>query len=136
VAGTKKGIEGRRTPRRAFVHPVGILVGGRYLLEQALQLSEGGMLISAADKLDVAKQVVVTLVMPGAGYVVARGEIIYGKPAEKGQTHYGVKFASLHLNQRRAIRNYVTAKTQKEAEAEAEGDEGDLWGVPKNRLPS
>lgn len=130
----RRNPEGRRTPRRAFSHPVGILYHGEYKLRQGVQLSEGGMLFGSTEQFSTNDQIVACLVMPGRASVVARGEIVYGRPGENGLTLYGVKFTSLQLNQRRQIRNYVTAKTEREAEAE--GEEADLWGPSRNRLPS
>lgn len=65
----------------------------------------------------------ISLVMPDGGSVVVRAEVIYEKPGKRhGSPQYGVRFQSLHIPQRRQIRNYVAAKTQKEAEAELEDD--------------
>ena len=124
----KGAIATRRTPRRVFLRPVGILVRGGYRVVQALQLSEGGLLFESEELFVVNEQIVASLILPGGGVVVARSEIIYTKPSaagaasdssggKKGQ-HFGVKFAPLALHLKRIIRNYVTAKTQAEAERE------------------
>lgn len=112
------GPESRRTPRRVYSRPIGVLNRGVYQVARGHQLSEGGMLISTTESLKVHERVVVTLVMPGGDNVVARGEIIYMNPGEGGRPHYGVKFTELPLPTRRLIRNYVAAKTQAEAESE------------------
>jgi c-di-GMP-binding flagellar brake protein YcgR len=118
----------RRTPRRAYVRPVGILSHGSYEVQRGLQLSEGGMLFQSAKDFKAKQQIVATLIIPNGGTVVARGEVIYvnnvnnvnnvNKTKSGGEPHYGIKFSGLSLQLRRLIRNFVSAKTQEEAEAE------------------
>ena len=117
----KTGIESRRTPRRVYKRPVGVLCAGRYSLTQALQLSEGGLGFQSAERFGAPCEAVITLILPGGRCVVARAQIIYEKPAPSsspGEFLYGVKFSNLPLHLRRIVRNYVTAKTQAEAEQE------------------
>jgi hypothetical protein len=121
-----KGSETRRTPRRAFVRPIGVLRKGEFGLAQGLQLSEGGFLFSCDFAMVQGNQFLVTLLLPGASSIVARAEIIYQKKDRANGVQYGARFSSLEIHQRRAIRNYVTAKTQEEAEAEAEANTGDF----------
>jgi hypothetical protein len=108
-------MESRRTPRRQYHRSIGVLCQGSYQVLQAVQLSEGGMLFASTSQFTEKDQVVISLIIPGGGAVVARGEIIYNIAKDKS---YGVKFAPLPLHLRRLIRNYVTAKTQEEAEQE------------------
>lgn len=116
----KPGVESRRTPRRVYQRPVGLLIDGGYSLVSALQLSEGGTLFVSGSKLKLNSPIVVSLVLPGTGCVVARGELIYERPHPSGGFQYGVRFSELQRPQRRLIRNYVAAKTQEEAEVEAQ----------------
>lgn len=115
----KPGVESRRTPRRVFERPIGVLHHGVYEVAQALQLSEGGMLFISEEKRMIGEFIVVSLVMPTTGCLVVRGEMIYERIHPEGGFQYGVKFTPLQLNQRRVVRNYVAAKTQEEAEREA-----------------
>lgn len=112
------GIEARRTPRRVFERPVGVLWRGEYGILRALELSEGGILFATNSKIPIHSLVAVTVLLPDGHSVVAKGEIIYEQPGEKMMYRYGVKFDSLPLHRRRLIRNYVAAKTQEEAERE------------------
>jgi hypothetical protein len=112
--------ESRKTPRRIFVHPMGVLSAGNYGLVRSLQLSEGGLLFETPDPFQIHDGIVVSFLLPDGHGVVARGEVIYSKPGRGGRIEYGVKFAALSLKLRRMIRLYVTAKTQAEAEAEDE----------------
>ena len=73
----KAGKEGRRTPRRVYQRPIGVLCRGQYQVLQALQLSEGGLLFQTEKKFATKDQTVLSLVMPGGGVIVARGELIY-----------------------------------------------------------
>jgi hypothetical protein len=119
-AQAKGRIESRRAPRRIYKRPIGILCRGKYFLAQGLQVSESGMLFASEYLYDVKASIVVTLHMPDAKTVVARGEIVYQSKTPTG-IQYGVKFRELDLQLRRIVRNYVSAKTQ--AEAAAERDE-------------
>ena len=119
VSKTPKGAEARRTPRRVFLRAIGLLRHGEYILVQALQLSEGGMLFQSPVQFAVGDAIVLSLIIPGGSSIVVRGEVIYSKPGQGPiEPQYGVKFAPLALQPRRLIRIYVTAKTQAEAEAE------------------
>jgi len=113
------GRQNRRTPRRVFARPIGVLHHGEYAVVQASQLSEGGIGFYSAKEIAQNDLIVISLVMPGGGVVVGRGQINQGRPQD-GTIHYSVKFVAMSLLLRRLIRNYVTAKTQAEAEMEAE----------------
>lgn len=60
-------------------------------------------------------KVVVTVFIPGGGHALVQAEVLY---RQGKQNSYGMKFENLPLAQKRFIRNYVSAKTQKEAEQE------------------
>ena len=126
VKTSRRGVENRRTPRRIYQRPIGILLHGVYDVFQGLQLSEGGLLFRSEKMFAVKSQIVATLVMPGGGVIVTRGEVIYARPDSGRTQQFGVKFTSLPLHLRRVIRNYVTAKTQAEAEAEAVKDSEEI----------
>lgn len=119
-SGTMRVKESRRSPRRVYQRPLGVLCLGKYNVVQAMQLSEGGLLFTS-EELEFAEkaQVVVSLIMPTGHAIVARAEVLYSLA---GGTQFAVKFVNLPIHLRRAIRNYVSAKTQAEAEAEAESD--------------
>ena len=91
---------------------------GKYALQDSLELSEGGMLLRSESKFAKNQRIVVTVIIPSGGTVVAAGEIIYINPPAKGSRghSYGVKYSELERNLRRIIRNYVSAKTEEESE--------------------
>jgi hypothetical protein len=121
---TAKGIDARRTPRRTFQRPVGFLMSGGYDIVQGVQVSEGGILVTAPKNkfpgIKVAQQLVATFIIPGGVVIVAKGEIVYVKPYVKDTVQLGIRFETLPLHERRLIRIYVSAKTQQESQAEAE----------------
>lgn len=114
----------RRTPRRTYARAIGVLSHGRYEVFQATQLSEGGIGFMAKKEFVAGDMVVISLIVPGGGVVVARGQILQGQGLDQtaehavGQLIYGVKFIDMSLPLRRLIRNYVTAKTQAEVDLE------------------
>lgn len=111
-------IENRRSPRRVFRRPVGILLHGNYQVCKALQLGEGGMMAIIDAEIPQGTKLVATVFLPGGGYALLQAEILYGVDTPEGRS-YGMKFEEVPLAQKRHIRNYVSAKTQKEAEEEA-----------------
>lgn len=102
-----------------FHRTIGVLYRGRYTVVQAVQISEGGLLFTSREKRDVKSPIVLSLLVPGGFSIVARGELIYEVKNGSG-FNYGVKFYSLGFHLKRIIRNYVSAKTQAEAEQEAD----------------
>jgi hypothetical protein len=115
---TNQVSDSRRSPRRTFQRPVGLLVQGRYAVAEAAQISEGGMLILSSSELALKDLIVVTLLLPDGGHAVARAEVLYRrKPTQPGgPAAFGLQFLNLPLMKKRIIRNYVAAKTQEEAE--------------------
>ncbi len=115
-----RGILARKSPRRQFVREMGILYSGQYMICMAAQISEGGVLAMIPEDLILPKLIVVSILMPGGGYAISRAEILYQQGKMGQNIPNGVKFQGLPLQQRRMIRNYVAAKTQVEAEKEAQ----------------
>lgn len=95
------GAELRRTPRRPFRRPVGLLIKGHYFLLHARQLSEGGVLVRIGapertrrytginqfeydeemaltlDDFPETTPVLVTLTLPSGFTLIAPGKVIY-----------------------------------------------------------
>ena len=114
-----KGSAARRTPRRVFHRVIGVLMDGEYSPVQALQISEGGLLFRATREFQMQCSIVLSLIIPGGRGIVVRGSVIYEVKA--GQSaDFGVKFDALPIPTKRLIRNYVSAKTQAEAELESD----------------
>lgn len=77
-------------------------------------------MLSSEQKMHPQDRLVVTIVLPDGRGLVVSGEVIYEIPGIGRSANYGVKFLNLALAHRRMIRNYVSAKTQEEAEIENE----------------
>lgn len=106
----------RRVPRRAFNKRVGLLVNGVYMVSEATQLGEGGMLIICPQSLEVGQKLVVTFKLPDAAQAVVRGIIRY-RLEPKGNAKYpcyGVEFINLDFNLKREIRSFVASKSEQE----------------------
>jgi hypothetical protein len=115
---SREGIDKRQTPRRVFEHSVGVLYRGQYELCKARELSEGGVSIESSWALNSGENLLVTLFLPGGHMCALRAEV---RTMEKkdGQVRYNCQFKEVSLPYRRSIRNYVSAKTQEEAENES-----------------
>ncbi|RYZ77158.1 MAG: PilZ domain-containing protein [Proteobacteria bacterium] len=122
TSASRKNIEMRRSPRRVFSRPIGVLCDGHYKLAQAIEISEGGIRFVSDTRFAKDERALFTIVIPGGDSVVVRGTVIREIEGPNRTFEYGCQFQSLGLHQRRAIRSYVSAKTQEEAEVEA--DEG------------
>ncbi len=106
----------RRTPRRLFQRPLGVLVRGHYMVVAAKQLSEGGLLFEIPrtsehlDDLRVGTALALSILLPVGAGLVLRGRVIYHAEEKSDVIGVGVKFDEILLNQRRLIRNYVSSK--------------------------
>ncbi|MDZ4084021.1 MAG: PilZ domain-containing protein [Bdellovibrionales bacterium] len=120
VAPVATGAAARRTPRRPFQRPVGLLVGGHYEVLRARQLSEGGMSIflgefgsrlrMKVEEVQVGKPVSMSFILPSGESISLRGEVIYHDTESGAGLHIGVKFGVVPMAQRRMIRSYVSSK--------------------------
>lgn len=109
----------RRVPRRAFHKRVGLLVNGIYMVSEASQLGEGGILIECPQQLEIGQKLVVTFKLPDTIQAVVRGIIRY-KLDPKGEQKYpcyGIEFVNLDFNLKREIRSFVASKSDYEEEA-------------------
>jgi PilZ domain len=113
----------RRSPRRVYSRPIGILCDGHYRLVQAVEISEGGIRFISEAQFAKDERVMFTLVMPGGDSIVVRGTVLRETPGPNRSYQYGCQFHALDLHQRRSIRAYVSAKTQEEAELETDDDD-------------
>ena len=113
----------RRVPRRKYFEKVGVLVGGRYSVEQAFEIGERGMLISSMVDLNEGDRVVVTFHIPEVLFALARGQVRYEIDANSSDNKvnkYGIEFVDVDFNTRRLIRYYVASKTNLFKETEAD----------------
>ncbi len=117
----------RRTPRRPFQRPVGVLVGGHYEVLRARQLSEGGISIFLGEfgsrlrikveEVKVGQKLCVTFLLPSGDNLSLAGEVIYHDAESGPGLNIGIKFGTVPLHQRRLIRAYVSSKKAGESVA-------------------
>jgi c-di-GMP-binding flagellar brake protein YcgR len=117
--GNAEGIGRRRVPRRSFVASVGVLIGGKYSVERAYQLGEGGMMIDLkGQKLKVGMLTALNFFLPGGGIVMVRGIVRAIVPANAVEPErYGLEFLNLGFQHKRAIRNFVAAATREDGQS-------------------
>lgn len=115
------GAARRRTPRRAYRRPVGVLVGGHYEVLEGRSLSEGGVSVLLGDagrtapklsleELRSGARIAISIILPAGPVLVLRGEVVYREGDAKLGHSIGIKFDVVPLHQRREIRNYVSSK--------------------------
>jgi hypothetical protein len=111
---TKKVNSGRRrVPRRTFEAPVGVLISGKYHMQQAFQVGEGGMMISGTQVLRVGSQAVISFFLNSGSLIIVRGVVRSVVPAEDGlPQRFGIEFLNLGFQYKREIRNFVAAATR------------------------
>ncbi len=113
----------RRTPRRLYRRPVGVLVNGHYEVLEGRGLSEDGALLALGDArhlgkppkfstidLRVGARVAISLILPSGVTLVLRGEVAHHE-GNAGSGHLiEIRFDVVPLHQRREIRKYVSSK--------------------------
>lgn len=117
--GNASGIGRRRVPRRTFKAPVGVLIGGKYSVERAFQLGEGGMMIDCkGQKLKAGTHTALNFFLPDGSIVMVRGVVRAIIPPKDGDPErYGLEFLNLGFQNKRAIRNFVAAATREDGQS-------------------
>jgi len=106
-------LQRRRVPRRSFDNPAGILKSGKYQMNRAYQLGEGGMMIGANEPMQVGTLLVVSFYVQTSTLILVRAIVRSVIPAEAGlPERYGLEFLNLGFQLKRAIRNFVAAATR------------------------
>lgn len=116
IPANDNGIHRRRVPRRTFKAPVGVLLNGKYAVQRAYQLGEGGMMIDCKNRrLTVGQGVVANFFLASGDIVMVRGIVRAIIPPKDGQPErYGLEFLNLGFQHKRAIRNFVAAATRED----------------------
>lgn len=109
----------RKYPRRRFLHKVALLIEGQYLILPSLEISEGGILALTDAPYNFQKQIVLTIFLPENLPQAIRSEIRYSHPeADTGKYKTGIQFLNLEFSFKKKIREFVSAKSEKEALSE------------------
>ena len=100
----------RRTPRRSFLRPIGILVAGQYFVVEGLEVSEAGVRLHAPLPLPVGQKVVVSLTLLNGKIIVVPAE----SRERKSDSNDGsfVSFVGISIADRRLIRSYVSSRDE------------------------
>lgn len=102
----------RRVPRRSFESPIGVMIHGKYGVERAYQVGEGGMMISVEGGLKVGTQLVVSFFIGSEIPVIVRGVVRNVVAAQSPwPERYGIEFVGLNFHSKREIRNFVASAT-------------------------
>jgi hypothetical protein len=102
----------RRVPRRAFEAPVGVLLQGKYQMENSFQVGEGGMMVSCGVDLEIGTQTVVSFFLAKGSLIIVRGVVRSVVKSPDGvPERYGIEFLNLGFQFKREIRNFVAAAT-------------------------
>lgn len=105
----------RKVPRRVFVHKVGLLSQGVYVVGQSHEIGEGGIKISTNLPLILYGRVVITLSIPNYRFISVQAETRYReKEGQQGYFAFGFEFKTIDFHDRRKIRNFVAAKTEQD----------------------
>lgn len=104
----------RRVPRRNIRRRVGLLIHGKYHINFAIEIGEGGMLIYSDEALEKNNRLVVTFNIPFSLPVVATATVRYIMPPDERheRPRYGVYFEKIDFKTRRKIRNYVASEAE------------------------
>lgn len=101
----------RQYPRRKMHRKVGVLCGGVYFVCESDEIGEGGMSILTDYILTEGHEIVVSVQIPGAGFVFLRGAILstQKRPGDARVLH-GIKFKDIEFSTKRQIRSFVSAR--------------------------
>lgn len=101
----------RQYPRRKMNRKVGVLCGGVYFVCESDEIGEGGMSILTDYILTDGHEIVVSLQIPGAGFVFLRGMILSThKKNGDARVLHGIKFKDVEFSIKRQIRSFVSAR--------------------------
>jgi len=91
---------------------VGLLIKGKYHINTAVEIGEGGMMILSDVPLKDGDRLVVTFNIPGVIHVVMGATVRYRiePDSEFSQIRYGLHFDHIDFKTRRKIRNYVASR--------------------------
>lgn len=101
-------IDKRRYPRRRIAANATVY-GQKTIVAQALEVSEGGMMLRSKARISLSSLVLIHFSIP-EGKIQAQGRVIYTKPAENPDFDYvGIRFTNITENERLMIKKFVQA---------------------------
>lgn len=109
----------RRFPRRRYMQKIGILYKGKYHLGSGLEIGEGGLKLYSDHEFENGGKAVLSFLISAEVYIVVIAEVRYHLGPKNGDPEsFGFQFVDIAFDKKRAIRDYIAAKTEVEAEEE------------------
>jgi hypothetical protein len=101
----------RRYKRRKFITPVGLWIGGRFVIEKAVEVSEGGILLrvdaGADTPLRVGDMFELQFFLPRGNFISAQAEVVYLLEPDSGEHYVGFRFLNVPLRIQKLIQEFV-----------------------------
>lgn len=99
--------EQRRYQRSKLETAVAVTCRGQFLVQNCLNISEGGMLLRVFTRYLVGDLIEVGCFIPGGIFIKAVGEIAYLTEPNPGEYYAGLRFVEIQQSSQLAIRDYV-----------------------------
>lgn len=109
-------MDGRKREQRRFKRcPLDTVAGisrfGEFVFENSIEVSEGGMLVSASGKYQVGDSVDIFFFVPSGKFVKVSGEVAYLLNRGTGSCNVGLRFTDPSDACKATIREYVNDAT-------------------------
>ncbi|MCB0347502.1 MAG: PilZ domain-containing protein [Bdellovibrionales bacterium] len=113
------GLARRRFPRRIFRRNVSLLCEGKYYIGIGNEIGEGGMLIETDQSIEMSEGAtwLINFLLPSTGICIVKAEVRSSREKD-GKYYYGLLFTNLDYDGKKGIREYISAKSEKESEEE------------------
>lgn len=99
--------EQRRYRRGRLETAVAVTCRGQFLVQNCVNVSEGGLLLRVFSRYLVGDIIEVGMFVPGGQFVKAVGEVAYVMETSPGEYYAGVRFIEIASTNQIAIRDYV-----------------------------
>lgn len=103
----------RRFRRRPITVQVEVTRGGEFHIQDAVDISEGGLLLRVFTDYKIHDRVNVGLVIPGENYVHALAEVAYLLEPSPGIQFVGLRFVQTSTGDQTSIRRFIRSLTSR-----------------------
>jgi hypothetical protein len=88
---------------------MGVLIQGKYFVEDSIELGERGMMFTTEIALKQLEEIVVSFVIPENFVVITRAQVRY--TINKGKKAFvGVEFTNISFEDRRKVRDFIAQR--------------------------
>lgn len=100
----------RRAHRRYSIDsPISVCYLGDYSIQKCVQISEGGMLLSAQEACwSVGGHIEICFIIPGNKSIILYGEVVYDLQLDNKQRFAGVRFINISSTSQALLRQYIS----------------------------